>query len=107
LIVVGLAQVIGDWWWLPGGAVFVGLAALFAFLTPYLIPGQKPLHRPDLAVQARAYEAQLALADIPIRVQDVSSETTAPNAAAVGLGPTRRVVLWSTILRPPFTRHEP
>jgi STE24 endopeptidase len=106
LIVVGLAQVIGDWWWLPGGAVFVGLAALFSFLFPYLIPGQKPLHRPALAAQARAYERELGLPDIPIRVQDVSSETTAPNAEAVGLGPTRRVVLWSTILRPPFTQDE-
>jgi Zn-dependent protease with chaperone function len=36
----------------------------------------------------------------------VSSETTAPNAEAVGLGPSRRVVLWSTILRPPFTLAE-
>jgi STE24 endopeptidase len=106
LIVVGLAQVVGDWWWLPGGVAFVGLAALFAFVFPYLIPGQKPLNRPVLAAQARAYEAQLGLDSIPIRVQDVSSETTAPNAEAVGLGPTRRVILWSTILRPPFTRDE-
>lgn len=106
LIVVGLAQVTGDWWWLPGGLAFVALAALFTFVTPYLIPGQKPLHRPALAAQARAYEAELDLGKIPIRVQDVSSETTAPNAEAVGLGPTRRVVLWSTILRPPFTRDE-
>ena len=48
LIVVGLAQVIGDWWWLPGGAAFVALAALFAFLLPYLIPGQQSLRRPAL-----------------------------------------------------------
>ena len=106
LIVVGLAQVIGDWWWLPGGVAFVGLAALLTFVFPFLIPGQKPLERPALAAQARAYEEQLGLDNIPIRVQDVSSETTAPNAEAVGLGPTRRVVLWSTILRPPFTRDE-
>jgi STE24 endopeptidase len=52
------------------------------------------------------YEEQLGLSNIPIRVQDVSSETTAPNAEAVGLGPSRRVVLWSTILRPPFTVEE-
>jgi len=106
LIVVGLAQVLGDWWWLPGSVVFIGLVALITFLTPYLIPGQKPLDRPALAAQARAYEDQLGVGDIPIRVQDVSSETTAPNAEAVGLGPTRRVVLWSTILRAPFTRDE-
>jgi hypothetical protein len=39
-------------------------------------------------------------------VQDVSGETTLPNAEAVGLGPTRRVILWSTILRRPFTLDE-
>jgi len=106
LIVVGLAQVVGDWWWLPGGAAFVALATLFAFLTPYLIPGQKPLHRPALQASASSYERQLGLDDISIKVQDVSGETTAPNAEAVGLGPTRRVILWSTVLRRPFTLDE-
>jgi STE24 endopeptidase len=106
LIVVGLAQVVGDWWWLPGGAAFVGLALLFTFVFPYLIPGQKSLHRPALAAAASSYEQQLGLDDIPIKVQDVSGETTLPNAEAVGLGPTRRVVLWSTILRRPFTLDE-
>ena len=106
LIVVGLAQILGDWWWLPGGVAFVGLAALFTFIFPYLIPEQHPLNRPELEAKARMYEEQLGLSNIPIRVQDVSSETTAPNAEAVGLGPSRRVVLWSTILRPPFTVEE-
>jgi STE24 endopeptidase len=106
LIVVGLAQVLGDWWWLPGGAAFVALAALFAFVFPYLIPGQEPLHRPALQASASSYERELGLDDIPIKVQDVSGETTAPNAEAVGMGPTRRVILWSTILRRPFTLDE-
>jgi STE24 endopeptidase len=106
LIVVGLAQAIGDWWWLPGGVAFVCLAALFSFVFPYLIPEQRPLNDPELAARGRMYERQLGLPPIPIRVQDVSGETTAPNAEAVGLGPTRRVVLWSTILRPPFTLAE-
>lgn len=106
LIVVGLAQVVGDWWWLPGGVAFVGLSLLFTFVFPFLIPGQKSLHRPALAAAASSYERQLGLDDIPIKVQDVSGDTTLPNAEAVGLGPTRRVVLWSTILRPPFSLDE-
>lgn len=106
LIVVGFARLIGDWWWLPGGAAFVGLAALFAFVFPYLIPDQRALHDPVLSAKARAYERQLGLGSIPIRVQDVSGETTAPNAGAVGLGPTRRVILWSTLLRPSFSEQE-
>jgi Zn-dependent protease with chaperone function len=106
LIVVGLAQVVGDWWWVPGSVAFVGLALLFTFIFPYLIPGQDSLHRPALAAAANSYERELGLDDIPIKVQDVSGETTLPNAEAVGLGPTRRVVLWSTILRPPFSLDE-
>jgi Zn-dependent protease with chaperone function len=106
LIVVGLAQVVGDWWWLPGGVAFVALSLLFTFVFPYLIPGQKSLHRPELAAAASSYERELGLDDIPIKVQDVSGDTTLPNAEAVGLGPTRRVVLWSTILRPPFSLDE-
>jgi STE24 endopeptidase len=106
LIVVGLAQVLGDWWWLPGGVAFVGLSLLFTFVFPYLIPGQKSLHKPALAAAANSYEQELGLDNIPIKVQDVSGDTTLPNAEAVGLGPTRRVVLWSTILRPPFSLDE-
>jgi STE24 endopeptidase len=106
LIVVGLAQVVGDWWWIPGSAAFVGLALLFTFISPYLLPGQRSLQRPALAASADTYEEELGLGDIPIKVQDVSGETTLPNAEAVGLGPTRRVILWSTILRRPFTLDE-
>jgi STE24 endopeptidase len=106
LIVVGLAQVVGDWWWLPGSAAFVGLALLFTFISPYLLPGQRSLQRPALVASADSYEEELGLDDIPLKVQDVSGETTLPNAEAVGLGPTRRVILWSTILRSPFTLDE-
>jgi STE24 endopeptidase len=103
LIVMGLAGPLRDWWWIPGGFVFVGLALLFTFIFPYLLPGQRPLRDPELAARARAYEQVLGVGDIPVRVQDVGTETTAPNAEAIGLGPTRRVVLWDTIVRPPFT----
>jgi Zn-dependent protease with chaperone function len=37
-------------------------------------------------------------------VQDVHEFTTAPNAESVGLGPTRRVILWDTLLG--FPRRE-
>jgi STE24 endopeptidase len=97
LIVMGLAGPLRDWWWIPGGFVFGGLALLFIFIAPYLIPGQRQLRDPELVAQARSYEQELDLPAIPVRVQDVLSETTAPNAEAVGLGPSRRVILWNTI----------
>ena len=39
-------------------------------------------------------------------VQDVSRDITAPNAESVGLGPTRRVVLWDTLLDGRFSHSE-
>jgi STE24 endopeptidase len=105
LIVVGIAQSIGDWWWLPGGARSSRWRPS-SRSSPVPDPGQQPLRRPALQASANSYERQLGLEDIPIKVQDVGGETTAPNAEAVGLGPTRRVILWSTILRRPFTLDE-
>jgi STE24 endopeptidase len=106
LIVMGLAGPLRDWWWIPGGFVFGGLALLFTFIAPYLIPGQERLGNPALAAQARTYEQELGLGDISVRVQKVGKETTAPNAEAVGLGPSRRVILWDTILDRRFAYDE-
>ncbi len=96
LIVMGLAGPLRFWWWVPGGAVFVGLVALFTFISPYLIPAQeKP--PPWVVDQANQLAAEQGLPEIPVRVQVVES-WEAPNAAATGLGPTRRVILWDTML---------
>jgi STE24 endopeptidase len=105
LVVMGLAGPFPRWWWLPGGAVFVGLATLFAFILPYLIPQEPPQDR-ALVAKAREYEAELGLPAIPVRVQEVGTETTAPNAEAAGLGPTRRVILWDTLLDGRFSAEE-
>jgi STE24 endopeptidase len=96
LIVMGLAGPLRFWWWVPGGAVFVGLVALFTFISPYMIPAQeKP--PPWVVDQANELAAEQGLPEIPVRVQVVES-WEAPNAAATGLGPTRRVILWDTML---------
>ena len=47
--------------------------------------------------------------DVPgtrAEVQDVHRFTTAPNAESVGFGPTRRVILWDTLLDGRFDRRE-
>jgi STE24 endopeptidase len=98
VIVMGLAGPLPNWWWLPGGAVFVGLAALFAFTLPYLLPAQRSLRDPAIEATARRYEAELDLPRIPVRVQEMRTYTSAPNAEAAGIGPTRRVILWDTLL---------
>jgi Zn-dependent protease with chaperone function len=106
LIVMGLARRLGDWWWLPGAAVFVSIAALFTFVAPYLDFTTKPLQDPALLAAADKYRAELGVGDIPIRVEEVSADTEQANAYAFGLGPSRRVVLWDTMLLEPFDESE-
>ncbi|HEY7196894.1 MAG TPA: M48 family metalloprotease [Gaiellaceae bacterium] len=97
LIVMALAGPLRDRWWIAGGPAFVLLAALFTFALPYLTPN---LHRPSPAIVAEAQELSKIQGTDPVRVdvQDVHQETTSPNAEAVGIGPTERVILWDTLL---------
>lgn len=104
LIVMAFAGLLGDRWWLAGGPAFVAIAALFLFVSPYLTSGTHRLDDPALAADARALERAEGLGRVRIDVQDVSDQTAAPNAMALGLGPTRRVILWDTLLD--FPRRE-
>ena len=106
LIVMGLARRVGSWGWMPGAAVFPALAAVGVFVGPYLYPG---LERPDDAgLVARYDRLQRAegLHGIPLRVESVSEETSQANAFAFGVGPSRRVVVWDTLLDGRFSPSE-
>jgi STE24 endopeptidase len=103
LIVMGLASLLGDAWWIPGGAVFVGLAAAFVYITPFLVPDQVPVRDPRITAEARELAAFENLPPIAVRVERVRRLTSSPNAEAVGLGRTRRVILWDTLLDGRFT----
>ena len=98
LIVMALAGPLGNRWWLAGGPAFVAVAALFVVVSPYLEQGTHPLNDSALAADARALERAEGLGRVRIDVQVVSDQTTAPNAMALGLGPTRRIILWDTLL---------
>jgi STE24 endopeptidase len=102
LVVMGLARRLGERWWLPGAAVFVAIGALFTFVTPYLDFTTEPLRDEALIAAAENYERELGVNDIPIRVEEVSADTKQANAYAYGLGPSRRVVFWDTMLEEPF-----
>ena len=102
VIVMALAGPLRDLWWIPGAAVFVALGLLFTFVSPYLIPDQHRLRDERLAAAADRLARQQGVEEIPVRVEDVDAFTDEPNAFATGLGPTRRVILWNTLLEPPF-----
>jgi STE24 endopeptidase len=105
LITMALAAPLRDRWWLGAVPVFAGLALLLAFLTPYLVPDQ---HDPDpaLAADAKRIARETGQEGVDFKVQEIGDLTEAPNAFAAGLGPSRRVVLWDTMLAPPFDRDE-
>ena len=104
LIVMALA---GRWqrrWWIAAAPFFVGLVALFSFIAPYLSPTESA----DAALRAdnRRFADAQGTEPPRISVEDVSEFTDAPNAYAAGFGPTRRVVLWSTLLDGRFSDDE-
>ena len=96
-IVMALARWLVERWWLPGAAVFVGIATLFVVVSPWLAT-TTPLDDPQLVAAARAVERDQGLPEIPLRVEEVSGTTSQANAYATGLGGTRTVVLWDTLL---------
>jgi STE24 endopeptidase len=98
LIVMGLARLVGDWWWLPGSLAFVGLALLFVFISPYLTTDAHPIEDRALAADVRRLAELQDSEDIEVRVEDVDKYTSAANAYATGVGPSRKVFLWNTLL---------
>jgi STE24 endopeptidase len=108
LVVMGLSKLVGRHWWIPGAAFFVGLFALFTFISSYLITGAHPLReeRPQLAAQAERLAEREGVGGIPIRVEDVHGQTSAANAFTTGFGPSRKVVLWDTLLDGRFSDAE-
>jgi STE24 endopeptidase len=105
-IVMALAGRLRQLWWIAAVPVFIGLSLLFAFVSPFLMTDLKPLHDRQLQADADRYERQQDLPDIPVKVDEVKEFTTAPNAEAAGLGPSRRVILWDTLLGKPFDDKE-
>jgi STE24 endopeptidase len=106
-IVMGAARVVGDWWWLLASPAFVGLVTLFAFVTPYLLTTHRvDGYDPALQRSVTRLEQREGIGHVPVRVQNVSSETSAPNAFAAGIGPSRRVVIWNTLLDGRFSSGE-
>ncbi len=101
-IAMGLARRFPESWWLLAAPIFVGLAALSIFITPYLIPTHR-LANPQLRAIATKLERIDGVHHVPVRVEDVRSETSLPNAESVGLGPSRRVILWNTLLDGSYT----
>ena len=106
MIVMVLARLVGDAWWVPGAAAFVAIAAAFAFVQPYLLGETAPIDDPGLRRDVARYETRQGVPGIPVSVEDVSGTTSQANAYAAGFGPSRKIVLWSTMVDGRFSDDE-
>jgi STE24 endopeptidase len=106
-VVMLLARRYPRQWWLPATSIFVGLIALAIFVSPYLLAfSVNPPTSPELRQDIRTLERREGISGTPVDVEKVSDLTTQANAFATGFGPTRRVVVWDTLLDRRFSRGE-
>ena len=106
LVAMGLARITRRWWWLLAAPVFAALALLSVYVSPYLVPNTHALKDPVTKGEVAALARRERVPGTSAEVQDVRRFTTAPNAESVGFGPTRRVILWDTLLDGRFDRSE-
>jgi STE24 endopeptidase len=106
LIVMGLAGLVGDWWWIPGSLAFVALAALFVLISPWLVSDTHAIEDRELAADVQRLARIQGVEGVEVRVEDVDLYTSAANAYATGLGPSRKVFLWNTLLDGRFRDRE-
>jgi Zn-dependent protease with chaperone function len=102
VLLVGMARRFPRNWWAPAAALVVGVGALFAYAGPVVLDPLFNTFTPASGrVRADVEElARRAGLDVgEVYVIDASKRTTAANAYVNGLGHTKRVVLYDTLLR--------
>lgn len=106
-VVLLLAKRLPRTWWLAAAGVVVALAIGLQLVLPYLQRvGTHPVRSRQLVAQIRTLEQREHVGRPVVRVAPVSDETSAANAYSVGIGPSRTVVIWNTMLDGRFTPHE-
>jgi STE24 endopeptidase len=101
-----LAKRFAQYWWVGGAASILVLALLLQLGVPYLERLDAKPPSPQLAATMDELERLEGTGDVAVRVQDVEDQTTLVNAYTVGIGPSRTVFFWSTLLDGRFTREE-
>ncbi|MEV4623801.1 M48 family metallopeptidase [Asanoa sp. NPDC049573] len=90
------------WWWAWGAAGAAALVVLMSFVLPVLVEPVFNRFTPMADGPLRTELIQLARTDgVPVRdvlVADASRRTRQVNAYVSGLGPTRRIVVYDTLL---------
>jgi STE24 endopeptidase len=102
LLVVGMRR-FGRDWWAPGAAAVAGFALVFTYLGPVVLDPVFNKFTPLPAGETRSDVLELARkagVDVgEVYEVDASRRTTAANAYVTGVGHTKRVVLYDTLLK--------
>ena len=100
--VYALMRATPAWWWLAAGAVFLGLYTAVAVVLPvWVVPlfyRLTPLSDEALRARLLALATRVGVPAVDVYVADQSRKSRTANAAVVGLGRTRRILLFDTIL---------
>jgi STE24 endopeptidase len=102
LIAMALAGLTRRWWWAVAAVPLVAVAMLATFIQPYLLIDLHSLESKRLSATAHEIAKKQDVTSVPVEVEEVKEFTDAPNAEAVGLGPSRKVILWDTLVDDSF-----
>jgi STE24 endopeptidase len=107
---VWLTGRLGRRWWLVGAPALVAIAGVFLVVQPLVVQPLfnrfEPLPDRQLAREIETLAGGMGVDVDDVLVADASRRTTTANAYIAGLGPTRRVVLYDTLLDGRFTDGE-
>jgi STE24 endopeptidase len=104
-MMIGLVAALREWphgWWVPVTAGSLAVELLFSVLTPVvfvpLFSQSRPLPPGPLADDLTALAARSGVRVRALRVLETSGKSSASNAFVAGYGPTRRIMLFDTLL---------
>ena len=102
VFVYWLLAVSPDWWWLWIGVAALFVSVILANLAPVLLLPLfyklTPLPEGEVRAKTLALAAQARTRVRGVYSMNMSAKTTAANAAVMGLGNTRRIVIGDTLL---------
>src|SRR6266516_4606380 len=106
-VVLMLAKRFAQAWWIPAAAIVLGLGIALQLLIPYVQRiGTHRVRSPSFAAQIRRLEDREHVGRPTVRIVPMRGQTTAANAFAIGIGPSRGVFIWDTMLDGRFTPRE-
>jgi STE24 endopeptidase len=101
VLIVGMRRA-GRRWWIPGAAVVVAFGAITTYAGPVVLDPLfndfKPLPKGELRTDVLELAREAGVDVGEVYEMDASRRTTAANAYVTGLGGTKRVVLYDTLV---------